>query len=63
MSETVSPYRTGVHISIHSNFKEFHTALKIVAARENMRMGDYLYHLAMKDEKILKELKELKDLM
>lgn len=60
MKETVKPYRTGVHIAIRTEFKQFHRALRIVSAKANMRMGDYLYHLAMKDERFLKELKDLK---
>ena len=60
MTEKTETYRTGVNISIRTGFKEFHRALKIVAAKANMRMGDYLYHLAMKDSAFLKELQDLK---
>ena len=60
MKLKTKPYRTGVHISIRTDFKEFHAALKIVAAKSGIRIGDYLYHLAMKDQKFLQELKDLK---
>lgn len=60
MKPKLKPYRTGVHISIRTDFKEFHIALKTVSAKLGMKMGDYIYHAIMKDERFLKELKDLK---